>query len=96
MLRDAIGTPMRMKERANSRFADAEPEPLTFANLTTNSFVRSRRARHACPPEACVISSRNFCMSQAPVGQRSAQSPQCRQTSSSLTMTRPVLSVSET
>ena len=31
-------------------------------------------------------------MSQAPVGQRSAQSPQCRQTSSSLTMTRPVLS----
>jgi hypothetical protein len=31
-------------------------------------------------------------MSQAPVGQRSAHRPQCRQTSSSLTMTRPVLS----
>ncbi len=30
-------------------------------------------------------------MSQAPVGQRSAHSPQCRQTSSSLAMTRPVL-----
>ena len=29
-------------------------------------------------------------MSQAPVGQRSAQRPQCRQTSSSLTMIRPV------
>ena len=32
-------------------------------------------------------------MSQAPVGQRSAHRPQCRQTSSSLTMTRPVFSV---
>ncbi len=40
--------------------------------------------------------SRNFCMSQAPVGQRSAQSPQCRHRSSSLTMTRPVLSPAET
>ena len=29
-------------------------------------------------------------MSQAPVGQRSAHRPQCRQTSSSLTITRPV------
>ena len=29
-------------------------------------------------------------MSQAPVGQRSAHRPQCRHTSSSLTMTRPV------
>src|SRR5690606_278155 len=48
------------------------------------------------PVPACVVSSRNFCMSQAPVGQRSAQSPQCRQTSSSLTMMRPVPSVSET
>ena len=32
----------------------------------------------------------DFCMSQAAVGQRSAHSPQCTQTSSSLTMTRPV------
>ena len=40
---------------------------------------------------ACVISMRYFFMSQAPVGQRSAHSPQCRHTSSSLTMTRPVL-----
>ena len=32
-------------------------------------------------------------MSHAPVGQRSAHRPQCRQTSSSLTIMRPVLSV---
>ena len=43
-----------------------------------------------------VISMRYFCMSQAPVGQRSAHSPQCRQTSSSFTMTRPVLRPSAT
>jgi len=43
---------------------------------------------HAC--SALVMSIRYFCMSQAPVGQRSAHRPQCRQTSSSLTMMRPV------
>src|SRR5205823_2656620 len=32
----------------------------------------------------------NFCISQAAVGQRSAHRPQCTQTSSSLTMMRPV------
>src|SRR5215813_4982686 len=46
------------------------------------------RLRHADP--ACVTSRRNLRMSQAPVGQRSAHKPQCRQTSSSLTMIRPV------
>src|SRR3954466_15917518 len=59
MLREAIGTPMRMKERAKSRFAEADPDPFTFANLTTKSLVRSRRlgiswpaleARDALPP----------------------------------------------
>ncbi len=39
---------------------------------------------------------KNFCMSQAPVGQRSAHMPQCRQMFSSLTMTRPVFRPSET
>ena len=92
MLRGATGTPMRRIERANSSLALAEPEPLTLANLTTKSLTLSMR--HAGP--ACVMSRRNFCMSQAPVGQRSAHRPQCRQTSSSLTMTRPVLSSSET
>ena len=45
---------------------------------------------------ASVILIRYFCMSQAAVGQRSAQRPQWRQTSSSLTMTRPVLRPSST
>src|SRR5712691_5740746 len=45
---------------------------------------------------AFVILIRYFCMSQAPVGQRSAHKPQCRQTSSSFTMTRPVFSPSAT
>src|SRR5207248_11443554 len=39
---------------------------------------------------ALVMSMRYFFMSQAPVGQRSAHSPQCSHTSSSFTMTRPV------
>ena len=47
---------------------------------------------HAFRPEACTMSMRDLCMSQAPVGQRSAHRPQCRHTSSSFTMTRWVLS----
>src|SRR6185503_19341035 len=39
MLREASGTPMRRMQRANSSFAEAEPEPLTVANLTTKSLV---------------------------------------------------------
>jgi len=35
-------------------------------------------------------------MSQAPVGQRSAHRLQCRHTSSSFTMTRPVFNESDT
>src|SRR5260370_19535703 len=50
----------------------------------------SQRLRHAGP--ARVMSRRNLRMSQAPVGQRSAHRPQCRQTSSSFTMMRPVFS----
>src|SRR3989475_13141099 len=50
--------------------------------------------RQPCP--ACVRSRRNFCMSQAPVGQRSAHRPQCRHTSSSLTITLPVFSSPDT
>src|SRR5665213_1321501 len=41
ILREATGTPMRRIERANSRLADADPEPLTFANFTTKSLMRS-------------------------------------------------------
>ena len=59
--------------------------------------LRHHEAPRAQPREpACAVSSRNFCMSQAPVGQRSAQRPQCRQTSSSLTMMRPVFRKGET
>src|SRR5687767_6073899 len=39
MFRGDTGTPMRRIERANSSFADAEPEPFTFANLTTKSLT---------------------------------------------------------
>ena len=38
----------------------------------------------------------DFCMSHAAVGQRSAHNPQCRQTSSSFTITRPVPSSPDT
>src|SRR5881397_3030358 len=41
MLRGATGTPIRRIDLANSRLADAEPEPLTLANLTTKSLTRS-------------------------------------------------------
>jgi len=55
MLRGLTGTPMRRIERANSSFADAEPEPFTFANLTTKSlidsigFMRQPRRRGSSP-----------------------------------------------
>jgi hypothetical protein len=39
MLRGLTGTPMRRIAFAKSAFADAEPEPLTFANLTTKSLT---------------------------------------------------------
>src|ERR1700754_2715459 len=43
MLRGLTGTPMRSRLRANNSFADAEPEPLTLANLTTKSLTESMR-----------------------------------------------------
>src|SRR3569623_219398 len=42
LLRAATGTPIQKIDRANSPFADADPEPLTFANLTTKSLTRVR------------------------------------------------------
>src|ERR1044072_87489 len=53
MLRDATGTPMRRNERANISFAEAEPEPLTLANLTTKSFV-ALIALGMAPRSRCV------------------------------------------
>ncbi len=52
------------------------------------------RLQHAC--SACATSIRKRCISHAPVGHRSAHRPQCRQTSSSFTITRPVFSAPET
>ena len=92
MLRGDTGTPMRMTARANSSLALAEPDPLTLANRTTKSFT----LWIGMLDSACVISIRYFCMSHAPVGQRSAHSPQCRHTSSSFTITRPVFRLSAT
>ncbi len=43
MLRGATGTPMRMTALANSSLAEAEPEPLTLANLMTKSLTASMR-----------------------------------------------------
>src|SRR5690348_18301397 len=39
MLRGLTGTPMRRMHLANSSLAEAEPEPLMLANLTTKSLV---------------------------------------------------------
>src|SRR6202171_6700839 len=39
MLRGLTGPPMRRIAFANSVFAEADPEPLTFANLTTKSLT---------------------------------------------------------
>ena len=78
-----------------SELALADPVPLTLANFTTKSFTRLasaiRLGMHE-PPHRSRAECRmvDFCMSQAAVGQRSAHSPQCTQTSSSLTMTRAV------
>src|SRR6478735_9469173 len=41
MLRGLTGTPMRRMALANSSFAEAEPEPLTLANLMTKSLTAS-------------------------------------------------------
>src|SRR5882672_10865595 len=48
MLRGLTGTPMRSRERANISLAEAEPEPLTFANLTTKSLTDWMRAFMSC------------------------------------------------
>ena len=96
MLRGATGTPMRSTARANNSLALAEPEPLTLAKRTTKSFTRLIGGLAVGMRSLRGSFRENFFMSQAPVGQRSAHSPQCRQTSSSFTMTRPVLSPSWT
>src|SRR5688572_28305097 len=41
MLRGETGTPMRRMARAKSSLAEADPEPLTLANLMTQSLMDS-------------------------------------------------------
>ncbi len=41
MLRGETGTPIRRMAFAKSSFAEAEPEPLTLANLTTKALTDS-------------------------------------------------------
>src|ERR1044072_6142025 len=43
MLRGLTGTPMRRIDFAKRVLAEADPEPLTLANLMTKSFVDSMR-----------------------------------------------------
>src|SRR3982751_2684909 len=49
MLRGLTGTPMRRIDLAKSVFADADPEPLTLANLMTKSLTDSRRIARVYP-----------------------------------------------
>ena len=39
MLRGLTGTPIRMTDLANNSLADADPDPLTLANLMTKSLM---------------------------------------------------------
>ena len=98
MLRGLTGTPMRRMALANSSLAEAEPEPLTLANLTTKSLrrrwaasrrlLRRRAAAAAFRGPAWVICLQDLLHVPGAGGQRSAHRPQCRQTSSSFTITR--------
>ena len=72
-------------------FVHRERDTSTRSHLETMPAAELRQPR---PARGCAIM--NFCMSHAPVGQRSAHRPQCRQTSSSLTITRPVFNSPET
>src|SRR5690349_18148096 len=95
---DLANSELALAEPDPLTLANLTTKSLTLCIAATSRFdcdaigselVKSgHRLRHAGP--ACVMSRRNLRMSHAPVGQRSAQRPQCRHTSSSLTMMRPV------
>src|SRR5687768_6145161 len=83
----------------SSVLALAEPVPFTVAILIAKSLVLSvviyallgiLAASALASSAASGHFTKDFCMSHAAVGQRSAHWPQCTQRSSSLTMTRPV------
>src|SRR5688572_25911734 len=63
MLRGLTGTPMRRIALANSSLAEADPEPLTLANLTTKSLVDARGAWVGVmriPPRSSLHLKRRF------------------------------------
>src|SRR5262245_24285954 len=98
--------PLRKMDFISRVLALAEPVPFTVAILIAKSLVLSMgyqvseldryallgifAALAAASSSACGHFTKDFCMSHAAVGQRSAHSPQCTQRSSSLTITRPV------
>ena len=94
---------MRNTVFISSELALAEPVPLTFAILRTKSFTRLFCCFATLPLQVVLrrcaygIVTVDFCMSHAPVGQRSAHSPQCTHKFSSFSITRAVcLSGAET
>jgi len=99
MLRGVDATPILSTALANSAFALAEPDPFTLANLTTKSLTRwSPSTRSTCcsmRPLPVPRRSGNVPCPMRQSGHRSAHNPQCRQTSSSFAMMRPVLSSPE-
>src|SRR5436190_21405326 len=102
---DLANSELALAEPDPLTLANLTTKSLTFWIAAVSRFARfdcdaigselvkdGHRLRHAGP--ATVMSTRNLRRSHAPVGQRSAHRPQCRQTSSSFTMIRPVFSES--
>jgi hypothetical protein len=59
MLRGLTGTPMRRMALAKSSLAEAEPEPLTLANLMTKSLTASMRCfMRGLPPAGSGVCHR--------------------------------------
>ena len=84
------GMPMRKIACISRLLALAEPVPFTVAILKAKSLMPLMRLTAAGASDCRRVRnhSANFAMSHAAVGHRSAHSPQCRQMSSSFTITR--------
>src|SRR5688572_9130606 len=73
MLRGETGTPMRRIARANNSLAEADPEPLTLANLMTQSFMASTRLVMDDPLHRCF--TRDFHVAALNIEALRADSP---------------------
>src|SRR6478609_7597031 len=79
MLRGLTGTPMRRRLRANSSFADADPEPLTLANLMTKSLTASiRGAVPACTFDVISVSAQPPGGHRRPLGGQRSVGASCQ------------------